>query len=69
MAPDLLARSSEGIGGRRRRFWSTDDKRRMIAESLKSGASVAVAAQRYGVNAAISAFKEAIKARLPRRAW
>jgi transposase-like protein len=42
----------------------------MIAESLKSGASVAMVAQRYGVNAAISAFKEAIKRRfLPRRAW
>jgi transposase len=51
MKPELSARSSEGIGARRRRFWSTDDKRRMIAESLKPGASVAMVAQRYGVNA------------------
>ena len=51
MKADLWARSSEGIGARRRRVWSTDDKRRMIAESLKPGASVAMVAQRYGVNA------------------
>jgi transposase len=51
MKPDLSARSSEGIGARQRRFWSTDDKRCMIAESLKPGASVAMVAQRYGVNA------------------
>jgi len=51
MKPDLRARSSEEIDARRRRFWSSDEKRRMVAESLKPGASVAMVAQRYGVNA------------------
>jgi transposase len=36
---------------RRRRFWSEDEKRRMVAESLAPGASVSKVAQRYGVNA------------------
>ena len=51
MKAELRARSSEEIGERRRRFWSSDEKRRMVAESLKPGASVAMVAQRYGVNA------------------
>ena len=51
MQSDLLARSSEGSGARRRRFWSRDEKRRMVAESLAPGASVSTVAQRYGVNA------------------
>jgi transposase len=34
-----------------RRFWSSDEKRRMVAESLAPGASVSKVAQRYGVNA------------------
>jgi transposase-like protein len=38
-------------GARRRRFWSSDEKRRMVAESLAKGASVSKVAQRYGVNA------------------
>jgi transposase len=36
---------------RRRRFWSEDEKRRMVAESLAPGASVSKVAQRSGVNA------------------
>jgi transposase len=36
---------------RQRRFWSSDEKRRMIAESFAPGASVSKVAQRYGVNA------------------
>jgi transposase len=36
---------------RRRRFWSAEEKRRMVAESLMPGASVSKVAQRYGVNA------------------
>ena len=51
MKAELRARSSEEIGERRRRFWSSDEKRRMVAESLKPGASVAMVAQRNGVNA------------------
>jgi len=37
--------------GRRRRFWSAEDKRRMVAESFAPGASVSRVAQRHGVNA------------------
>jgi transposase-like protein len=33
------------------RFWSSDEKRRMVAESFALGASVLKVAQRYGVNA------------------
>jgi transposase len=51
MKAELSAGSSEERGARRRRFWSSDEKRRMVAESLKPGASVAMVAQRYGVNA------------------
>ena len=49
MKPDLSAGSSRVSG--RRRFWSSDEKRRMIAESLEAGASVSKVAQRHGVNA------------------
>jgi transposase len=38
-------------GARRRRFWSSDEKRRMVAESFAPGTSVSEVAQRYGVNA------------------
>jgi transposase len=33
------------------RFWSSDEKRRMVAESFAPGASASKVAQRYGVNA------------------
>jgi transposase len=36
---------------RQRRFWSAEQKRRMVAESLPPGASVSKVAQYYGVNA------------------
>jgi transposase len=36
---------------RRRRFWTPDEKQRMVAESLAPCASVATVAQRNGVNA------------------
>src|ERR1700722_10561844 len=39
------------MGARRRRFWSSDEKRRMVSESFTPGASVSEVAQRYGVNA------------------
>jgi transposase len=51
MKPELSAESSEERGERRRRFWSSDVKRRMVAESLEPGASVSKVAQRYDVNA------------------
>ena len=36
---------------RQRRFWSTGEKRRIVAESFAPGGSVSKVAQRYGVNA------------------
>ena len=51
MKPNLADRATNPIGVRQRRFWSADEKRRMVAESLAPGASVSKVAQRYGVNA------------------
>jgi len=51
MEPEHTAGSLEEQGARSRRFWSNDEKRRMVAESLAPGASVSKVAQRYGVNA------------------
>jgi transposase len=51
MKPELLNRARNGDGARRRRLWSADEKQRMVAESLRAGASVATVAQRNGVNA------------------
>ncbi|MFL9500192.1 transposase [Rhodopseudomonas palustris] len=36
---------------RRRRFWTTDEKRRIVEESLADGASIAEIARRYDLNA------------------
>lgn len=38
-----------GVVGRR--FWSTEEKRAIVAESLEGGASIAGAARRHGMNA------------------
>jgi transposase len=38
-------------GGHRRRTWSKDEKRRIVAESRAPGASVAIVARRHGINA------------------
>ena len=46
---DAAADSSRGR--RRRRSWSEEDKRRIVAESCEPGASVAEVAQRHGINA------------------
>jgi transposase len=51
MKPSLVDRATNPNETRRRRFWSADEKRRMIDESLAPGASVSKVAQRYGVNA------------------
>jgi transposase len=51
MMSDVSGRSGTTDGRRRRRLWSADEKRVMLAESLAPGASVAQVAQRYGVNA------------------
>jgi transposase len=51
MKSDLVDQTANLKEVRRRRFWSSDEKRRMIAESFAPGASVSTVAQRYGVNA------------------
>jgi len=51
MKSGLVDRALNPKSGSRRRFWSSDEKRRMVAESLGPGASVSKVAQRHGVNA------------------
>jgi hypothetical protein len=51
MKSDLAGQAANPKGSRRRRFWSSNEKRRMVAESFAPGASVSKVAQRYGVNA------------------
>jgi transposase len=51
MKTGLVDRTADSKSAGRRRFWSSDEKRRMIAESFAPGASVSKVAQRYGVNA------------------
>jgi|SRR5271168_3254977 transposase len=38
-------------GGRRRRSWTRDEKRRIVDESLQEGASIAEVARRHELNA------------------
>lgn len=51
MKSGLVDRALNPKSGSRRRFWSSDEKRRMVAESLAPGASVSKVAERHGVNA------------------
>jgi transposase len=51
MKSGLVDRALNPKSGSRRRFWSSDEKRRMVAESLAPGESVSKVAQRHGVNA------------------
>ena len=44
-------RTATGEARRRRRVWSVDDKRRIVAETLAPGASVSVVARRHDLNA------------------
>src|SRR3954464_12103767 len=49
--PGQGALSSTPVPKRSRRSWSDDEKRKIVAEALLPGASVAEIARRYGVNA------------------
>jgi transposase len=51
MNPRLAGPTAEAKVKRRRRPWSTDEKRRMIEECRAPGVSVAEVALRHGVNA------------------
>lgn len=42
---------AEGRGRRRRRLWSMEDKRRIVAETFEPGASVSMVARRHDLNA------------------
>ncbi len=42
---------SDGRAHRRRRSWSEEEKRRIVAETLQPGASVSAVARRHDVNA------------------
>jgi transposase len=49
----VLEREPQATGGevrRRRRAWSAEEKRRIVAESLEPGASVSVVARRHDLN-------------------
>ena len=52
-SPAVLTRAVVGFGAvrRSRRSWSRDEKRRIVDETFRPGASVADVARRHGVNA------------------
>ena len=51
MKPDQADQAANSRAVRQRRFWSAEEKRRIVAESFTPGASVSKVAQRYGLNA------------------
>jgi transposase len=51
MKQDQADQAANPRAARQRRFWSSGEKRRLVAESFTPGASVPKVAQRYGVNA------------------
>lgn len=51
MKPDQADQAANPRAPRQRHFWSAEEKRRIVAESFRPGASVSKVAQRYGVNA------------------
>jgi transposase len=46
-----VAGATIGEGGRRRRSWSAEEKRRIVDETFAPGASVSIVARRHDVNA------------------
>ena len=51
MEPDQADQAANPRTARQRRFWSAEEKRRIVAESFAPGASVSKVAQRYGLDA------------------
>ena len=51
MKRDEADQAANPRAARQRHFWSAEEKRRIVAESFTTGASVSKVAQRYGVNA------------------
>ena len=51
MAASERGAGSAASGRHRRRVWSKDEKRRIVAEAAQPGASVSVVARRHDVNA------------------
>ena len=45
-----IERSEETAIRRRRRIWTEDEKRRIVAETLMPGASVSIVARRHDIN-------------------
>jgi transposase len=48
--PDRIDESPTTAGAQRRRFWSADEKQRIVAEAMAPGASMAEVARWHGVN-------------------
>jgi transposase len=51
MKPDQADQAANPRASRQRRFWSAEEKRRIVAESFTPGVSASKVAQRYGLNA------------------
>ena len=51
MKADEADQAANSRAARQRRFWSAEEKRRIVAESFTPGASMSKVAQRYGLNA------------------
>jgi transposase len=50
MKMDEVGEAPKRIGSRRRRFWSAEEKQKLVAEALTPGASMADIARRHDVN-------------------
>jgi transposase len=48
--PDRIDEAPTTVGAHRRRFWSTDEKQKIVAEAMAPGASMAEVARRHDVN-------------------
>jgi transposase len=48
--PDRIDEAPTTLGAHRRRFWSTDEKQKIVSEAIAPGASMAEVARRHDVN-------------------